>query len=326
MEKQIAVVGAGISGLLDCKYTRSKGFNPIAFEARNNIGGVWTNTIETTKLQTPKPGYQFSDFPWPDSVTQLFPNQVQVLDYLQSYARHFDLVKHIKFNTKVLGIRYEGPSDEEIWSWSLWGGNCEPLSTKGKWIVEAQDTKSLSTEVYQVDFVILCFGRFGDIPNIPEFPPDKGPEVFNGKVIHSVDYASMDNESARNLIKGKRVSVVGFQKSAMDIAMECSAANGIEHPCRVLYRTEHWNLPDNTPWGLPLSYLYLNRFAELMVHKPGEGFLLGLLATILAPLVTFPFIPFESTEMLSYNSHQEVHPNGLIKQYSNPGDGQCRNS
>ncbi|KAJ6717034.1 FLAVIN-CONTAINING MONOOXYGENASE 1-RELATED [Salix koriyanagi] len=260
MEKQVAIIGAGISGLLACKYTVSKGFNPIVFEARNSIGGVWINTVETTKLQTPKPAFQFSDFPWPDSVSEIFPNQSQVLDYLQSYAHHFDLLKHIKFSTKVLGIKYQGASDEEMQSWSLWGGNGEPFSSRGKWIVEAQDTQNLSAEVYRVDFVILCVGRFSDVPNIPEFPPDMGPEAFHGDVIHAMDYANMDYESARDF------------------------SNGVEHPCRVLYRTEHWNIPDYIPWGVPLAYLYLNRFSELMVHKPGEGFLLSLLATILAPL------------------------------------------
>lgn len=254
------------------------------FESRSDIGGVWTKTVETTKLQTAKVLYQFSDFPWPPSVTEDFPTQHQVLDYIQSYAREFDLLRHIKFNSKVLGISYEGVSEEEMQLWSLWGGAGEPFANKGKWNVEVQDSHSLSTEVYQVDFVILCVGRFSDIPNIPDFPPNKGPEVFHGKVIHFMDYAAMDNASAAKFVKEKKITVVGLQKSALDTAVECSRANGVEKPCTVLYRTEHWNVPDYLPWGVPLAYLYLNRFSELLLHKPGEGFLLSLLATILSPV------------------------------------------
>ncbi|XP_004290049.1 PREDICTED: probable flavin-containing monooxygenase 1-like [Fragaria vesca subsp. vesca] len=289
MGKKVAIIGAGISGLLACKYTLSKGFQPIVFEASSSIGGVWTETIESTKLQTPKALYEFSDFPWPSSVTEDFPNQHQVMDYIQSYAQHFDLLKHIKFNTKVCGLEFEGPSEDELQSWSLWGGTGEPFNTKGKWKVTVEDKKSPSTEygfkqIYLVDFVVLCIGRFSGVPNIPQFPLNKGPEEFHGEVIHSMEYAAKDYESATEFVKGKQVTVVGFQKSALDIAMECSNANGIENPCTVLYKTEHWHVPDYLPWGVPMALLYLNRFSELLVHKPGEGLLLCILATILSPL------------------------------------------
>ncbi|XP_057718730.1 probable flavin-containing monooxygenase 1 [Arachis stenosperma] len=286
MEKQVGIIGAGISGLIACKYIKAKGFHPIVFEATNTIGGVWTKTLNSTILQTPKVMYQFSDFPWPSSVTQDFPDHNEVLDYIKEYAQHFDLIKHIKFNTRVEGIEYQGPSMEEIQAWHLWNGTGEAFSTRGKWKVSVTDTQNglNSIEVYTLDFVILCIGRFSDVPNIPEFPSEKGPEVFGGQVIHSMEYASMDSQTATEFIKGKQVTVVGFQKSALDTAMECSTVNGVDHPCRVLYKTEHWNLPDYLPWGIPLAYLYLNRFAELMVHKPGESFFLSLVATVLAPL------------------------------------------
>lgn len=77
--------------------------------------------------------------------------------------------------------------------------------------------------------MILCVGRFKDAPNIPKFPPCEGPEVFHGKVIHSTEYAAMDSESRAELVKGKRVVVVGFQKTGLDIAMHCSPANGETH-------------------------------------------------------------------------------------------------
>lgn len=291
-KREVAIIGGGSSGLLACKYTLSKGYLPIVFEEQSTIGGVWTKTFETTKLQTPKPLYQFSDFPWPSSVSQVFPDQHQVFEYLQSYARHFDLLKHIRFDSRVVSIRYEGPSDEEMEAWALWGGTGEPFGSRGKWNITVHHTQSqsqsqsqsLSTQVYQVDFVILSVGRFSGVPNIPEFPPGKDPQVFQGQVLHSMDYASMDHPQAKELVQGKRVAVVGLQKSALDIAMECSTANGVDHPCTVIYRTEHWNLPDYEPWGIHMAYLYLTRLSELSIHKPGEGFLLSLLATLLSPL------------------------------------------
>ncbi|KAG9131403.1 hypothetical protein Leryth_022186 [Lithospermum erythrorhizon] len=284
MERKVAIVGAGISGLLACKYTLSKGYIPIVFEAESSIGGVWSKTVSSTRLQTPKIIYQFSDFPWPDSVTSDFPTTQEVMDYFESYALHFDVMRHIKFSSKVLSLSYEGALEDEMQVWSLWGGTGEPFSNRGRWNLAVQNTQTLLIEDYQFDFIILCVGKYSGVPDMPAFPPGKGPEVFKGQVMHSMDYANMDNESAVALLKTKKITVVGLGKSAMDIAMECSDANGVENPCTLIYRKEHWNIPDYCPWGVPMVYLYLNRFAEILLHKPGEGFILTFLATILTPV------------------------------------------
>lgn len=60
---------------------------------------------------------------------------------------------------------------------------------------------------------------------MPSFPRNKGQEVFQGKVLHSMDYSKLDNEAARELLKGKKVAIIGYKKSGIDLAMECAEAN-----------------------------------------------------------------------------------------------------
>lgn len=145
-KKQVAIIGAGISGLVACKYCLSKGFEPVVFESESDIGGVWAKTIKTTRLQQPKTMYQFSDFPWPSTVTDVFPTQQQIHDYLRSYAKRFDLAPYIKLHSKVKGISYDGPWSD---TWSLWNGTGEPFPPQGKWNVTVENTQSSISQVSQ---------------------------------------------------------------------------------------------------------------------------------------------------------------------------------
>ncbi|MED6144848.1 hypothetical protein PIB30_019469 [Stylosanthes scabra] len=40
-----------------------------------------------------------------------------------------------------------------------------------------------------------------------------------------MEYSKLDKESAEQLLKGKKVAVIGYKKSAIDLAMECAQAN-----------------------------------------------------------------------------------------------------
>lgn len=61
---------------------------------------------------------------------------------------------------------------------------------------------------------------------LPTFADGRGPEVFRGRVLHSMEYSAMAHADAAELVRGKRVAVVGAGKSAMDIVAQCAGANG----------------------------------------------------------------------------------------------------
>ncbi|XP_019195181.1 PREDICTED: probable flavin-containing monooxygenase 1 [Ipomoea nil] len=311
-EKRIGIVGAGISGLLACKHAMEKGFTPTIFEAKNGVGGVWSETIASTRLQTPKDHYTFSDFPWPDSVTDTFPDHDQVLDYIVSYAVRYNILPQIRFNSKVVSIHYHHGNEEK-------DVLCRKaaFSSKGKWSVVVQNVRhpEKPNEVYEFDFVVLCIGKFSDVPRIPQFPMNKGPEVFDGKVIHSMDYAAMGNFHAAQFIKNKRVTVVGFQKSAVDIATEIARLNGTRFPCTLLHRTVHWTVPESL---VKLLFTNLNRFSEFLIHKPQESFFIWLLAVLASPLLWVFSKAVESYLKWIYplKKHNMVPDHGFLEQIS----------
>ncbi|KAI4380488.1 hypothetical protein MLD38_006673 [Melastoma candidum] len=284
MERRVVIVGAGISGLLACKCAVEKGFDPLVFEAGSRVGGIWVSTPESTRLQNVKAGYRFSDLDWPDSVREERPPSTQVLEYIDSYVERFGLLPYVRFNSRVTSIDYVGESEEEVEGWDQWGGTGSAFGSIGKWHVHVRDENNNAVKEYRAEFVILCLGRFSGIANIPDLPPDRCSKVFGGRVVHSMEYSAMENASALEMIKGKRVTIVGSLKSALDIAVECANVNGVELPCTMIQRTPHWLMPRDCLLGKYIGYLYFNRFSELLIHKPGENTMLSLVAMVLSPL------------------------------------------
>ncbi|KAJ1439963.1 Flavin monooxygenase FMO [Sesbania bispinosa] len=282
---KIAIIGAGVSGIAAAKQLSQ--YNPIVFEATDSIGGIWKHcSYKITKLQSQTWNYEFSDFPWPKRENNDFPTHVEVLNYLESYAERFDLVKFVKFNSKVLEVRYvegqEGPDS----SGRIPGDHGKPLPGHPVWELAVQTNGSDAIQRYHFEFVVVCTGKYGDIPLMPAFPRNKGPEVFKGKVLHSLDYCKLDREGTNELLKGKKVVVVGYKKSAIDLALECAQANqGPDgQPCTMVVRSLHWTLPHYRIWGVPFFMFYATRSAQFFHGSPNQGLLRSLLCLLFSPM------------------------------------------
>ncbi|CDP03043.1 unnamed protein product [Coffea canephora] len=282
---KIGIVGAGISGIAAAKQLRK--YDPIIFEATDSLGGVWKHcSYRSTKLQTPRCDYEFSDFPWTQRDNSSFPTHLEVLEYLHSYATHFGVVELIKFSSKVVEIRFVGnhanDPDDQVNS----NGYGNLLNGQPVWEVAVQTSESDTVEWYAFELLVICTGKYGDVPIIPQFPHNKGPEVFKGQVLHSLDYCKLDEENSVQLLKDKKVVVVGYKKSAIDLAVECAKANqGPDgQPCTIVVRTLHWTIPHYSIWGLPFYLFYSTRASQFLHERPNQGILRNIFCKLLSPV------------------------------------------
>uniref|UniRef100_A0A453IXP6 Flavin-containing monooxygenase n=1 Tax=Aegilops tauschii subsp. strangulata TaxID=200361 RepID=A0A453IXP6_AEGTS len=220
---RVAIIGGGISGLAAAKQMAA--YDPVVFEATPSVGGVWKHCVyRTTRLQTPRPDYEFSDYSWKNRDDPSFPTHTEIVDYLEGYADEFDLWRYISFGSKVVDIKFLGGAEAgftELWS----GTGKDPLRGKPMWEVGIVTGDSNTVQYYKFEFVVMCTGKYGDVPRMPVFPPGKGPEVFKGTVMHSLDYCKLSEEETVELMRGKKAVVVGYKKSAIDLANECAQAN-----------------------------------------------------------------------------------------------------
>ncbi|XP_064966578.1 probable flavin-containing monooxygenase 1 [Musa acuminata AAA Group] len=281
---RVAIIGGGISGLAAAKELRW--LEPTLFEATDSIGGVWKHcSFRSTRLQTPRPDYEFSDYEWRDRTDPSFPTHAEILEYLHGYATRFDLWRLIRLESKVVEVRFLGDGGNAGFP-QLWGGKRQAMGDRPLWEVGVVSGPSGTVQWYEFEFVVMCIGKYGDVPNMPEFPRGKGPEVFQGKVMHSLDYCKLDEEAAETLMKDKKVVVIGYKKSAIDLAVECAAVNrgpGGE-ACTMVIRTLHWTVPSYSIWGLPFFLFFSTRFSQFLHERPNQGLLRSLACHLLSPV------------------------------------------
>ncbi|ONK75134.1 uncharacterized protein A4U43_C03F13720 [Asparagus officinalis] len=283
MERQrapkVVIIGGGISGLAAAN-------DPVVFEATNSIGGVWKHcSYRSTRLQTPRPDYEFSDYPWKNREDPSFPTHNEIVEYLHGYATHFNLWRLIRLESKVTEVRFLGDRQKAGFT-ELWGEEGRAVPSQPIWEIGVVTGTLETVQWYKCDFVVMCIGKYGDIAKMPVFPYGKGPEIFQGKVMHSMDYCKLDENSASKLMTGKKVVVVGYKKSAIDLALECAEANkGPDgQPCTMVIRTLHWTVPSYSIWGLPFFLFYSTRFSQFLHPRPNQGLMRSLTCHLLTPM------------------------------------------
>ncbi|XP_071607357.1 flavin-containing monooxygenase 5-like [Heliangelus exortis] len=204
MVKRVAIVGGGPSGLCAIKACLQEGLEPVCFERTRDIGGLWrfeehpeegrASIYRSVIINTSKEMMCYSDFPIPED----FPNYMhnsKIMEYFYMYARHFDLLRHIRFRTSVCHI-----------------SKCPNFATTGQWEVVTESEGKKETSVF--DAVLVCTGHHTDahLP-LSSFP---GIEKFKGNYLHSRDYKDSHD------FTDKRVVVIGIGNSGSDLAVEIS--------------------------------------------------------------------------------------------------------
>jgi len=214
-KKTVCVIGAGVSGLAAAKAFRERGHNVTVVERSHDLGGVWepSRSYPDVQTQSPKELYRYTSKPMPDAYPE-WPKGPQVHAYLADYARENGVTGLIRFDTSVTGMAR--PADGKP-GWTL------TLAPK-----EGPET----TESY--DFVAVCTGQFSD-KNMLSHPGQDGFTAAGGQVMHSSDYTDP------SMVKGKRVVVLGFSKSATDIAVNAVKSGASQ--VTIVYREAVWRIP-----------------------------------------------------------------------------------
>jgi len=189
MTSRVAIVGAGPAGLAVVSALRRRGIPLRVFERADGVGGLWdisrpvTPIYDTTHLISSAPMSGFEAVPMPQHFPD-YPSHRLVLDYLREYAATLELDGDIDLAVEVSAVT-------EV--------------TDG-WILTLSDGRT--TEPFSD--VVLATGHQWE-PNLPAYAPN-----FGGLAIHSMHYRSPE------LLRGRRVLIVGGGNSACDIA--CDAA------------------------------------------------------------------------------------------------------
>uniref|UniRef100_A0A453NIA3 Flavin-containing monooxygenase n=1 Tax=Aegilops tauschii subsp. strangulata TaxID=200361 RepID=A0A453NIA3_AEGTS len=214
---RVAVIGAGAAGLVAARELRREGHAPVVFERTDGVGGTWvyeadadasaspeplvtqrrSNLDASLRTNLPRECMGFLDFPFvagPDGDTRRFPGHAEVLRYLQSFARRFDLDGLVRLETEVVRVSRETSGT----SWRV------------RYSRKASGSEKRETDEEVFDAVVICNGHYSQ----PHFADVAGVDAWPGKQLHSTSYRVPEP------FHGQVVVVIGCGPSGTDISRD----------------------------------------------------------------------------------------------------------
>ncbi|WP_280402265.1 FAD-dependent oxidoreductase [Nocardia carnea] len=235
---RIAIVGAGIAGLVCAKVLTEDGFAVEVFDRAPDIGGVWSETRRYPGLraQSTKYTYHFSDHPMPNDYPRVLDG-ARMQEYLSSYVRAFGLTDKLRLRTEVVAA--------------------DPV--EGGWLLEIRDADGVHRT--SCDHLVIANGVFSG-PEIPDFAGAAEFARAGGQLGHSTQF--LDVEAVRD----RSVVVIGYGAAAGDIATEISR---VAADTTVVARRLLWKMPRRLAPGIDAERVLLTRSGAAHFGRPDPG-------------------------------------------------------
>ncbi|ETW99872.1 MAG: cyclohexanone monooxygenase [Candidatus Entotheonella factor] len=205
------VIGAGFSGMYMLKSLRDKlGLKVRVYEAGDTVGGTWYwNRYPGARCDSDSYIYCFTfdkqllqEWEW----SERYPEQPEILRYLEHVAERHDLKRDMQFRTRVTGAEFDEQHDQ--------------------WTVHTD-----SGEAVTARYLIAAVGSLSHT-NVPNF---KGLENFQGQWYHTSRWPHEGVD-----FTAKRVGVIGTGATAVQAIPEI--AQQAKH-LTVFQRTANYCVP-----------------------------------------------------------------------------------
>ncbi len=243
----VAIIGAGMSGILAAYRLKQAGVNFVLFEKNDGTGGTWLeNTYPGCRVDVSNHVYSYSfmqKHDWP----HYHSTQDVLLNYFNDCATEFEIRDNIRFNTSVSAMTW----DEDSSTWTL------NILTSG------------TEEIFSCQAVISAVGQL----NQPSYPAIPGIENFEGTSWHSARW-NHDYD-----LDGKRVAVLGTGCSAVQFIPRVAKQ---AEQTTIFQRTPNWlmprpqyqqSLPESLVWCFTHIPNYHNWFRLHLFWRSHEGLL-----------------------------------------------------